>query len=269
MADGYEITVNVSSDVGCQRTVNEDCVRSVMPHDPGLRRRRGCLVVVADGMGGHAAGEVASRLAVDTIHHAYYGGPDSDLPTLADALHRANQAIYEHARTNARFSGMGTTCTALVLRGDAAECAHVGDTRLYLVRQSRIYRMTEDHSAVRSLVARGLLSAGDAAHHADRNVILRALGTHPTVEVTTWREPFPTRIGDCFVLSSDGLHDVVDDDEIREIVCAGDGVSACERLVGLARSRGGPDNITVAIVRIGPQTTLAPEDARTTRVVQA
>jgi len=266
MTDDYDITVSVASDIGCQRTNNEDAARSVLPGDPDVRRRKGVLVVVADGMGGHSAGEVASHLAVDVIHRAYYD--DGGGPTLADALLRANEAIYEMAQRDRALAGMGTTCTALVVRGGQAECAHVGDTRLYLVRQDQIYRMTEDHSEVRSLVAHGLLSAEEAQHHAERNVILRALGTHPTVDVSTWNEPFPIRAGDRFVLSSDGLHDLVEDEEIKALALAEQGQAACEAMVALAKSRGGRDNITVALVNIAPPGGSGAGSVRETRTVQ-
>lgn len=267
MTDEFDVTVSVFSDTGCERAENEDAARSVLPGNPDVRRRRGVLVVVADGMGGHSAGQVASRVAIDTIHQAYYDDDHRDR-TLADALLRANESIFEMAREDPSLAGMGTTCTALVIRGGDAECAHVGDTRLYLVRQNHIYRMTEDHSEVRSLVARGVITTEEARHHANRNVILRALGTHPTVEVSTWHEPFPVRIGDRFLLCSDGLHDVVDDEEIRALATTKQAQAACEAMVALARSRGGPDNITVALVNIDQSGTGGAPQARETRTIQ-
>jgi protein phosphatase len=268
MADDYTITVSITSDIGCQRATNEDFARSVLPGDSDVLRSRGVLVVVADGMGGHSAGEVASRLAVEVIHRTYYGGGDGGPPPLADAVLQANRAIFDMAEGNRELAGMGTTCTALVLRGGQAECAHVGDTRLYLVRQDSIYQMTEDHSEVRSLVAQGVLTAEEAQHHADRNVLLRAVGTHPTVEVSTWSEPFPIRAGDHFVLSSDGLHDLVGNEEIKSFVLNEQSQAACEAMVALAKSRGGPDNITVALVNIAPSVDSGTDIVRETRSIQ-
>ena len=215
MADDPGMTVNVVSDVGCVRTTNEDSVLSVFPRDRDVLETRGVLVVVCDGMGGHSAGEVASRLAVETIHRSYYGEARKGPLTLAEAILAANRAIFTAAKADSRLAGMGTTCTAVVLKDGAVECGHVGDSRLYLIRGDQIYQMTEDHSAVRSMVARGVLTASEAQNHAEKNVILRAVGTHPTVDVTTWQEPFPYRPGDRFVLCSDGLHDLVADEEIR------------------------------------------------------
>lgn len=246
----FDVTVHVLSDAGCVRDTNEDCVRFVEPHDPAVLGAKGLLLLVADGMGGHSAGEVASRLAVDAVHRAYYAAPGDPAASLEEAFHEANREIHEAARRDHRLAGMGTTCTALVVRHDQATCAHVGDTRLYLVRDDRMYLMTEDHSAVRAMVSSGLLTPGEARRHADRNVILRALGTHPDVEVTTWSDPFPCRANDSFLLCSDGLHDPLTDDEIRQIVVAHPDRSGCEALVQLARSRGGPDNITVALATL-------------------
>jgi protein phosphatase len=225
-------------------------VLSVQPRDPEVLRRKGVLVVVADGMGGHSAGEVASRLAIDVIHRTYFAEGGGPPPTLVDAFHAANKEIHDASEADPKLAGMGTTCTAIVLKDGLAECAHVGDTRLYLIRQDQIYQMTEDHSAVREMVARGVITAAEAQHHADRNVILRAVGTRPTVEVTTWDHPFPCRPGDRFVVCSDGLHDLVEDEEIRTLVIEKPGQVACETLVELAKSRGGYDNITVARVDI-------------------
>jgi protein phosphatase len=244
------VVVSLRTDVGCRREVNEDSGLAVTPHDPAELASKGVLVLVADGMGGHAAGEVASRLAVDTIRTAYYRSPDGPRAALVNAFELANRAIYDAARKDQRLAGMGTTCTGLAVHGGHAACAHVGDSRLYLVRGGQIYTMTEDHSAVRDLVKRGLLSAADARHHEERNVILRALGTRPRVEVASWDDPLPVRAGDGFVVCSDGLHDLVEAEELLEAVEQLDPAGACDRLVHLARERGGYDNITVAVLRV-------------------
>jgi PPM family protein phosphatase len=240
-----QVTAAVLSDVGCHRESNEDRAEVVQPSES---RRGGVLAVVADGMGGHAAGEVASGLAVDVIRGAYQECTGDPANCLSEALQQANRAIYDTARRDERLGGMGTTCTAVVVEKGQAHLAHVGDSRLYLVRGGGIYRMTEDHSAVMDLVRRGLLTAAEARHHADKNVILRALGTHPSVRVATWDQPMPVRAGDTLLLSSDGLHDLVEDEEIGEVVLSQPLEQACRRLVDLARERGGPDNITVVLL---------------------
>src|SRR3546814_73168 len=146
---------------------------------------------------------------------------------------------------------MGTTCTALVLRSGLAWCAHVGDSRAYLVRQGSVYRMTQDHSATMALVSQGLLSLAEARRHEDRNVILRAMGTHEELEISTWKDPFPLRTGDCLVICSNGLHDSLSDEEIGDL-CRTDGSpeSICTAMVELALEREASDNVTVAVLCI-------------------
>jgi serine/threonine protein phosphatase PrpC len=249
--DAYEVSAAVVTDVGCRRAVNEDCGRFVRPAGAAALLNKGFLAVVADGMGGHAAGETASRLAVDVVSRAYYEAEDEAGDALAEAFARANREIFEAARRDESLRGMGTTCTALALRGGIALCAHVGDSRLYMVRGGEVYLMTEDHSEVQELVNRGVITREEARRHADKNVILRAMGTQKKIEVSTWDKPLPVRAGDSFVICSDGLHDLVEDSEIKDaVVAARQPQVACERLVALAKERGGHDNITVALVSL-------------------
>jgi protein phosphatase len=246
----YEVIASVLTDVGCQREVNEDCGRFTQPGDSELLARKGLLLIVADGMGGHSAGEVASNLAVDCISRTYYDHPRDPRSALIEAFHEANRQIFETAQSDEALRGMGTTCTALVLQDGSALAAHVGDSRLYLVRDGQIYLMTEDHSAVMEMVKRGLISLEAARRHPDKNIILRALGSQPEVEVSTWEQPFPVREGDAFLLCSDGLYDLVEDAEIKEAVLSTTPLSACENLIALAKQRGGHDNVTVGIVSL-------------------
>ena len=246
----FDVVASLLSDVGCVRELNEDSGACIQPDNPELRASKGSLILVADGMGGHSAGEVASRLAVDIITRIYYedaGDPES---ALKKAFREANREIHKAAEKDESKTGMGTTCTALVLQNGTAISAHVGDSRLYLVRQQAIYLMTEDHSAVMEMVKAGLITIEQARHHPDKNVILRAMGSHPEVEVSSWNAPLPVRGGDKFVLCSDGLYDLVEDDEIKERVAQRDPHSACETLIGLARERGGYDNITVGVIAV-------------------
>jgi PPM family protein phosphatase len=246
----FEIRASVLSDVGCHREANEDFGSFVRPGDAEVRARKGVLALVADGMGGHSAGEVASKMAGEVITRSYYDAEGVDGSALAAAVEEANRRIYETARTDERLQGMGTTCTALVLQNGSALCAHVGDSRLYLVRNAEIYLMTQDDSEVMEMVRRGLISREEARNHEDRNVIFKAVGSSPEVEVSTWEESFPVRDGDRFLLCSDGLHDLVEDSEIKDAVISGDPRAACESLVALARQRGGFDNITVAVLAV-------------------
>lgn len=242
------IAAALSTDPGCVRDHNEDSGRIVRPQQ-GLETTRGILAVVADGMGGHASGEVASALAVDAIHRVYYESAGEPSAALAEALHAANREIYAHASRDDRLQGMGTTCVALAIRGDEAHVASVGDSRLYLIRRGGIYQMTTDDSAVAALVAQGLITREQARTHEERNVILRALGTHADVQVTVWDQPLPVQRDDIFVLCSDGLTDLVEDHELLAIASTRPPAPACDALVALARERGGFDNITVAVLR--------------------
>jgi protein phosphatase len=265
------IVANVFSDPGCVREINEDSGRYFQPEDPETLATKGLLFIVADGMGGHSAGEVASRMAVEFVSHFYYDDSDEPQQALESAFHGANREIHRASQKDPNLAGMGTTCTALVVRNGSAIAAHVGDSRLYLVRDNQIYLMTEDHSAVMEMVKRGWISLEEARHHPDKNVILRAMGSHPEVEVTVWDAAFPVRAGDNFLLCSDGLYDLVEDDEIRRTVISLDTSTACQHLIALARERGGHDNITVALVNLKPIEVRSGEEVRqvpTTRVVE-
>lgn len=264
----YSVITALQTDPGCVREINEDCGRYVDPGDDSLMRTRGRIAIVADGMGGHSAGEVASGIAVEVISRAYYEGNDDAFSALRRSFLEANSTIHESSLKEEGLNGMGTTCTALVLKNGSAIAAHVGDSRLYLIRNEQIYLMTEDHSAVMEMVKRGLMSLEEARHHPDKNVILRALGSHPTVEVTIWDEPFPIKEGDKFLLCSDGLYDLVEDDEIRQAVLSADVHEACSSLITLAKNRGGYDNITIAILGVDASPENPAPIAKETRQVE-
>ena len=238
------------TDVGCVRDGNEDAVSVVFVPDGAV------VATLCDGMGGHAAGEVASDLAVKTIvEHASQLHTSASLVSAVDA---ANRRIRRAMSRDRALLGMGTTCVVLRLKEQSAICAHVGDSRAYLVRDGGIYRLTEDHSHVRDLVRDGALADQDARHHPDKNVILRALGPAEHVEATTFAAPLQLRAGDRFLLSSDGLHDLADDTDFMPALALDDPDQACVALIALARERGAPDNVTVCIVDAlgGPATRL-------------
>ncbi|HMG37056.1 MAG TPA: Stp1/IreP family PP2C-type Ser/Thr phosphatase [Blastocatellia bacterium] len=264
----YDVVVSMLSDVGCVREINEDSGRYTRPKEPDLASRRGTLVLVADGMGGHSAGEVASHMAVELIDHTYYNKNGTPRQALEAAFHAANKAINQRSTSNPTMGGMGTTCTALALQNGSAIAAHVGDTRLYMIRNGQIYLMTEDHSAVMEMVKRGWISLDEARHHPEKNVILRALGSHEDVEVTIWETPLPIKPGDKFLLCSDGLYDLVEDEEMKRIAEANLPAEACSNLIALAKQRGGHDNITVAIVSLQPRDSQPERPAPETRQVE-
>ena len=244
------VQAQVLSDIGCRRDINEDSACCIRPADISLLQSKGVLAIVADGMGGQPAGEVASRIAIDSIAKAYYDSPCDAEQALREAFAVANVAIRNAANTSETSKGMGATCTAMALLPGAAIFGHIGDTRLYRLRDGELQQLTEDQTRVMRMVKQGLLSRADARTHADRNVILQALGQRSSVDGAQWGSPFSTEIGDQFVLCSDGLHDLVSDEEIGECVLRHEPESVCQDLVALAKCRGGHDNITVVVLRV-------------------
>lgn len=258
------IVVGMATDPGCQRENNEDTVRVVRPDGPNLARH-GMLAVVCDGMGGHLGGETASRIAAEVIASAY-GNHDDPGEGLSAAVRKANRAIHDAAQADPALRGMGTTCTAIVLRGGMAWCAHVGDSRCYLIRDEQIFLMTEDHSAVMAMVRDRAISRDEAHDHPDKNVISRALGSHKEVEVSVWPRPFVIRPGDRFLLCSDGLHDVISEESVREAGLLTPPHEACRELVARTRAAGAPDNVSV-IVLVVPGS-IGDPTVRTTRALE-
>ncbi len=230
------------TDVGLRRRGNEDRFAA----DPELG-----LCLVADGMGGHSAGQVASALAADTVVTSLQerkGSPASASEKLRGAFEDANRAIYSSARQNSEYTGMGTTLVALLVEGERAALAHVGDSRAYRVRSGRIRQLTDDHSIVGELLRRHEISADDAREHPHRHVLTRALGVRGHVEPDL--AELTLARGDLFVLCSDGLTNHLEDHEIAKLSGASDDLEACcAALIELANQRGGEDNITVALAR--------------------
>ncbi len=245
--EGQEVAL--LSDVGCHRQINQDSGTIVHAANGG-GEGGGLLVVVADGMGGHKAGEVASQTAVTTIVEVYQQTKGTPGEALDEAFRVAHKIIFKLAKEDASMAGMGTTCTALAIVNNEAWAAHVGDSRLYMIRGGEIYQLSEDHTAVADLVRQGLLTSDEAEKHEDRNVLLRAMGTKPEFSMMRWPEPMDVRPGDAFLLCSDGLHDLVKDSEMMAVVKDSSTKDACRKLIQMAKERGGYDNITVAVVAI-------------------
>jgi PPM family protein phosphatase len=230
---------------GQVRGENEDCFAT---------RPEVGLAILADGMGGHQAGEVASRMAVDLIAAEFQSTPAGasgpDGRTIARAVQKANAAIYEAAATHTAYQGMGSTVVVTVLNDDHLHIAHVGDSRVYRLHDHTLGQLTRDHSVVQELVNRGLFTEEEARQSLAKNLVTRALGTDPVIEAEitdTIVQP-----GDVFLLCSDGLTDVVSDQQITEILDAAgaDIEAAARRLVDRANEYGGPDNISVVLMRI-------------------
>ena len=254
------------TDIGRVRARNEDSLGAFEPDDPALLPVRGRLFVVADGMGGLARGDVASRVAVETLRVAYYAPERLEpLPeSLRVSVEIANAAVHRESQLTGGDEPMGTTLTALVIRGHDAFLAHVGDSRAFLVRGRRIRQLTEDHSLVAELVRDGVIKASEAEHHPSAHVVTRALGVSADVEVEV-QGPLGLRRGDALVLSTDGLTRQVTPREIRKLAVNRQPRLACEELISLANERGGPDNITLQLIRFAPRTYL-PAALRSFRV---
>jgi len=245
---GLEIKAAVVTDVGRARTENQDAVVFTRPGADSVLATHGVIAVIADGMGGCNGGMIASTLACDSVPRHYFSSTERTPVALRAAVEATNNQIYQTAQEHPELAGMGTTCIAVVVVGNRGWLAYVGDSRLYLIRAGHIYRMSEDHSVVFEMVRQGLLTPEEARNHEDRNVLSRALGTKPYVEVSCWEEPFPIRSDDRFLLCSDGLHDLVADDELLKIAGNGEGGAAAEKLVETANKCGGHDNISVILL---------------------
>jgi serine/threonine protein phosphatase PrpC len=239
------------SHIGQVRQRNEDAVGFMDPRDPGVRKTKGSIFVVADGMGGHRGGEIASQMAVDAVISGYYvSTADDPSAALAEALRAANRAIVKKARSDVSLYGMGTTCTALVVRRKEAFVGHVGDSRAYLMRDGTLRQLTEDHSLVGEMMRQGILSDDEARTHPRRNVITRSIGTHEELDIDTPSSPLAIREGDVFLLCSDGLTSLVAEKDLQAGLSSKTPRAACDSLVDLANENGGKDNVTVVVVRI-------------------
>ena len=247
--DGIE--VSGQSDIGCLRKNNEDSFGYWEPEGDEEFARKGRLAVVADGMGGYEGGQEASRLAVDTLVGTYrnFGGDDPQLG-LIEGLQAAHDEIRRYGLAHPALRGMGTTCTAAAIVRDALYYVHVGDTRLYLIRDGQITQVTRDHSYVGRLVEAGMISREEAETHPQRNILTAALGTNPELLMDSPGRPEPLRAEDVLVICSDGLWGLVHDHEIMAAVDKQSAEQAGRDLIELARERGGPDNITVNILRL-------------------
>jgi protein phosphatase len=241
-----------ATDTGMRRSNNQDSLSVVRATTPETWRFRGHLFMVADGMGAHAVGELASKLACDNIPHNYTKAKTgTPVDALVKAYKEVGSLIHSRANANKEFEGMGTTCSTLLLLPTGATIAHIGDSRVYRIRNGRIDQLTFDHSLVWELVRHKHLTLDQAQRTVPRNVITRSLGPDPTVEVDV-EGPLPVEQGDVYVLCSDGLSGPVSDPEIGAIAANFHPEQAVRYLIHLANLRGGLDNITAVVVHIGP-----------------
>jgi protein phosphatase len=253
------------SDVGVRRSHNQDNHAFQLAHDEAAWQQCGHLFLVADGMGAHAVGEKASEQAALAIPHIYQKyAPQGPVVALRKSFTEANASIHACGQQNREFEGMGTTCTALVVRPEGAWVGHVGDSRAYRIRGGLIEQLSYDHSLVWEYARLKRIDPDDV-QDIPSNVIHRCLGPEPAVKVDV-EGPYPLHPGDTFLLCSDGLSGQLSDMEIGAIVSVLPPAEASQLLIDLANLRGGPDNITVLIIRI-PDGTLgngvpAPPPAR-------
>lgn len=236
------------SEQGHVRFRNEDFVAHQVPDDSPAAQSKGFLCVVADGVGGSGAGDVASREAAETLIRAYYAAAKKPERALRDAISRANLHVYDLGLQAGSFR-METTIAAVAVTASHAYLAHVGDSRIYRIRRSGLIEpMTRDHSEVAELVRMQILAPENARHHPRRHIITRSVGNQPIVQSSLRVEALEA--GDTFVLCTDGLWEPLEDAEIARVVTAHAPADACQALVSLALERQSTDNLSVQIVRV-------------------
>jgi len=246
-----ELDIGRRTDIGRRREHNEDCL--AIYHHPEFEDEagsRGTLLIVADGMGGYAAGEVASRTAVEAILNAYYGNLSDDVTQgLTRAVRDANRAVLDEANRDADRAGMGTTLALAVVWSGHLAVANVGDSRVYLIRDGRIAQISRDHSWIAELLAVGKITPEEARHHPMRNVVTRSLGGRPDLDIDVY-PPLKLRRGDIVLVCSDGLWGMVSAEQMLQIVESHSAQAAADALVAAANDAGGHDNITAIVCRV-------------------
>ncbi len=238
------------SDVGMRRASNQDSLAVSLADSTANWQSHGHLMLVCDGMGAHAAGELASKMATDAIPHSYRKRPaESPSEALIAAVKSANESIYTKGQNTIDFQGMGTTCSCLVLLPCGALAAHVGDSRIYRLRGEKLEQLTFDHSLVWEMAKEGQATEEEVPAYVPKNVITRSLGPHPTVAVDI-EGPFPLANGDRYLLCSDGLTGPLKPELVAMVLSALPLADVAQTLVDLANLLGGPDNITVVVAEV-------------------
>lgn len=244
------LAVVIRTDIGNIRQNNEDDAAFIYPAESATCEKKGAMLILADGMGGYNSGEVASNMAIDRVSNLYYASRGTSGETLRAAMNGANEAIRQAGAANVRHEGMGTTCTLVLVRGDAIDVAHVGDSRAYHMRAGTLDRLTKDHTYVQYLLARGMISDEEASTHPKRNLLMQALGSNGGIEPDIRWCAMPLLPDDLILLCSDGLYEYLADAEIEAYLAGQENLEkAAETLIGEAKRRGGHDNITVALLK--------------------
>jgi len=252
-ADEFRIEIGQGTDPGQERDENQDSLVVV-------ELEWGTALVVADGMGGHKGGSVASQTAVAVIREFIENAsvdlsdPEACQRLLWEALVQANTAVYDKSLTDEKLGGMGTTVVIALLVGDLAYVAHVGDSRLYYFQDYLPAQVTTDHTTVQELLNRDIINLAQARNHPEAHKLSRAVGIRPEVDPDVRGEPVRLIQGDVLLLCSDGLTDIVEDQEIADIVCSQLPQDACETLISLANERGAPDNVTIITANVPGKT---------------
>ena len=243
------VKLGAKTDLGRVRDNNEDKFEFFEPEDPAVLAAKGCFYAVADGMGGHSAGQIACELALKTVLSVYYADPSPDMAqSLRRAVAEANSLIYDTAQAIPDRQGMGTTLTAAVLCEDRLMVAQVGDSRAYLLRGGAITQITEDHSWVAEQVRLGTMTLAEAQVSPFRNIITRSVGTAAAVEPDIFTQD--VQVGDIFVLCSDGLSGHLEPSDIQALVLENSPSAAATALIETANERGGRDNITALVLAV-------------------
>jgi serine/threonine protein phosphatase PrpC len=246
-----DIELANATDVGCTRTVNEDYFVFIEPQEDAKFSARGRLVVVADGMGGYSGGQIASRIAANSVRDAFVSGDsDTSRDILMTGFLNAQKAIQERAASEPGLEKMGTTCTAAILKQGRLTFAHIGDSRLYLIRDGAARQLTRDHTVVNNMLRDGLITAEQALVHDQRHVLSAALGVGETVGADFPEEPVDLYAGDILLFCSDGLHGLVAVEEMIPVILDQSLQQACAELLAWAKVRSAPDNVTIQLIRI-------------------
>jgi len=250
MHAAYSIELGTLSQVGLKRDLNEDSVAFREPNEPRQLAVKGRLYVIADGMGGHPAGSVASEYAAQRVVEEYYENPHRDIAkALTETVERVNRELHQKATDEEELSGMATTLVAAAVQGNRLYVANVGDSRAYLIHDHTIEQVTEDHSFTAELVRMGRITEEEAISHPQRGTVTRSLGLQSTIELDIFQRTIET--GDTVVLCTDGLWGWVSNEEIEATASEEDLEAAARALAYLSRERGGTDDITLMILRLG------------------
>ncbi len=254
MGKGNTLQYHERSDVGRKRSNNQDSAAVIAATSPAEYRNHGWMLVVADGMGAHLGGEEASRIAATRVPELYseYGPQRSPPVVLRKSMQQANREIHRQGERDPAYRGMGTTCSVLVLLPRGALIGHVGDSRIYRIRNGQIQQLSRDHSLAWEIAAAAGPNNDEGSAAVPKNIITRSMGPHDDVEVDL-EGPFPIELGDQFVLCSDGLSGSLRDEEIALFTAELPAEEATAALVGLALIRGAPDNTTVLVATAGPE----------------